>query len=260
MHEAQGATHIDILMYHSIADDPGPTSIAPDAFRMQIETLVELGYSAVPLADVPAWRAGERYFPEKSVIITFDDAFADFTEVAHPILRKAGFTATVFVPTAHLGGVENWYGTAARPRKLMRWEDVRALGEYGVDFGGHSLSHADLTSLAGEDLRAEIADCRDAIEQHVTRPVRCFAAPYGRINDAVRAEISRHYSVAAGVSFARANTQSDVFDLPRIEMYYYRDEQRWRDHLEGRGSLYMLARQALRGVRTALAGGPRREA
>jgi len=42
-------------------------------------------------------------FPKRSVLITFDDAYADFTETAWPILKRFELSATLFVPTAYPG-------------------------------------------------------------------------------------------------------------------------------------------------------------
>src|SRR5258708_32795391 len=39
--------------------------------------------------------------PNRAVLITFDDAYADFAETAWPILKRFGLPATMFVPTAY---------------------------------------------------------------------------------------------------------------------------------------------------------------
>jgi len=39
--------------------------------------------------------------PKRAVLITFDDAYADFAEIAWPILKRLGLPATMFVPTAY---------------------------------------------------------------------------------------------------------------------------------------------------------------
>jgi hypothetical protein len=92
------------------------------------------------------------------------------------------------------------------------------------------------------------------IEESAGCRVTCFAPPYGKTNPAVRAEVSRHYLAAVGTSMARAQRTSDVYDLPRIEMWYFRSKRRWRAYLEGGAHGYFTLRKALRRVR-ALAQG-----
>ncbi len=144
------AEHVDILMYHSISNGGGPTCIAPAVFAAHMEALAEAGASVVSLDDVAEWRAGKSAVPPKPVVITFDDGFCDFADVTYPILQKHGFGAIVYLPTDCMGGPENWSGANNPARPLMSWETVRDLAAEGIEFGGHSLTHADLMSLSGQ--------------------------------------------------------------------------------------------------------------
>ena len=87
------------------------------------------------------------------------------------------------------------------------------------------------------------------LEDCIGRPVTSFAAPYGRTNPAVRAEIRRHYQAAVGTGLARARPTSDLYDLPRIEMWYFRNPGLWRSHLIGGARGYFLLRQVRRRAR-----------
>lgn len=245
------AAEINVLMYHSISPATAPTCIAPETFRMQMGMLAECGYGTVTLSDFASWRRGERELPAKTAVITFDDGFADFASAAHPVLRDHGFTATVFLPTSRMGGAVNWDGDASQS-PLLSWDEIQALAEEGVEFGGHGLSHSDLTGLPPHDMQNEVRGPKQAIEEKLQRPVASFAPPYGRSTPAIREEIARNYEISLGVRFARARRDCDLFDVPRIEMFYYRDATRWRDHLTGRGETYFLARRFLRGARAAL--------
>jgi hypothetical protein len=79
-----------------------------------------------------------RYFP---VGLTFDDGYADFATTAVPILRRYGFTATVYVLADRLGGVNEWDQGAPRER-LMTAVQVRAVASAGMEVGFHGLRHA----------------------------------------------------------------------------------------------------------------------
>lgn len=242
---------IDVLMYHSISREPGPTSIAPEKFRGQMRALHECGFHCASLATVDDWYRAKSTLPERTVVLTFDDGFADFEEAAFPVLQEYGFSATVFLPTGRMGGVEDWYGANASPRRLMTWEQVQALAAHGIEFGGHSVTHADLARLEPRELEREIRQSQDTIAEKLGRPTRTFAPPYGSTNAAVQAELSRWSRVSVGTSLGRADRRSEIQDLPRIEMYYFSQPWLWRTYLRRRGDWYLRARQAARLARQA---------
>lgn len=245
-----GSAHALVLTYHSISDAPGPTSIPVDTFHMQMNTLAEAGFASMTLQDFLDWRSGAP--AERKVLITFDDAFLDYRNAAHPILTGHGFSALIFAPTGRLGRPEAWVGADDPARPLMTWEQVAELAADGVEFGSHSVSHADLTLLSPEDRRTEIEQSGADLSRRLGRPIRSFAAPYGRVNPAVLADLRGRYEVAFGTRLGRTRRTDDAVDVPRIEMHYFRDPARWRGFLEGRQG-YFQARRLLRGVRETAA-------
>jgi peptidoglycan/xylan/chitin deacetylase (PgdA/CDA1 family) len=241
---------IDVLMYHSISSEAGPTSISARVFSTQIELLRKAGYTSVSLTRLPEWQADPSCLPHRSVVITFDDGFQDFSDVAFPILQRNGFTATVFVPTGRLGSPENWYGANAQPRPLMDWSTVIELSKAGIEFGGHSVTHADLSALAEPELREEIATSQADLASRLGMPTQTFAPPYGRTSARVRRELARHSRVSVGTQLGRMTPKSDIHDCPRIEMFYFQNPVMWRSYLERRADWYLLARRAARHIRS----------
>lgn len=241
-----------VLTYHSISDAGGPTSIPPAVFAMQMEALAEAGYRSQTLDGFLVWHEGGTA-EDRQALITFDDAFADFAEGAFPVLQRHGYSALVFVPTQRLGKAEAWIGANDPARPLMDWEQVRSLASRGIEFGGHSRTHTDLTTLDSGACEQEIAGCADDLAERIGRPVESFAAPYGHVSPAVVSMIGRYYRAGFGTRFALARPGLDRFDLPRIEMHYFRRRSHWAGFLAGRRGYFRL-RQGLRAAR-ALAGG-----
>jgi peptidoglycan/xylan/chitin deacetylase (PgdA/CDA1 family) len=104
-----------VLTYHRIAgaDDPAPSSgtvsATPEAFARQVE-LLAAEFRPVSLGDLLDRAGGGPALPRRAVLVTFDDAYADFATTAWPILRAAGVPATLFVPTAAPdAGVPFWW-------------------------------------------------------------------------------------------------------------------------------------------------------
>ncbi|MFN0114152.1 MAG: polysaccharide deacetylase family protein [Paracoccaceae bacterium] len=243
---------VDILMYHSISDRGGPTAIAPDIFAMQIKVLAASGVPVLTMDDAAEGLAGQATLPPRSVVITFDDGFQDFADTAWPILKSRGFRPLVYLPTGFVGRAEGWKGIAAPPRPLMSWPAIRALAAEGVLFGGHTVSHPDLTALSDEVLAAELTVSQRQIEDRLGRRVRHFAPPYGLTTPATRARIAKVYATSCGTVLGSAAPGANPHNLPRIEMFYFQDRATWARHLAGRGTLYLTRRRALRAVRAAV--------
>lgn len=242
---------VDILMYHSVSDAGGPTSIAPAVFRRQMEAIVESGVPVLTMDDVAAGAAARISAP-RAVVLTFDDALADFAATAWPIMERFGFRPTVYVPTGHVGRREGWAGSHDPALPLMDWPDIRALHEAGVLFGSHTVSHADLNTLDKSALVPELQVSRRELEDRLGQPVQHFAPPYGRARKSVRQAIAAEYATSVSTRLGSATAADDLLDLPRVEMFYFTDAGRWREHLSGRGGGYMRRRRLLRAVRQSL--------
>jgi len=81
-----------VLTYHRVKDAPG--------FEAQMQHLANR-YAVVSADAVRAARRRERPLPPRAVMITFDDAYRNFGEVAWPILRRLDLPVMLFVPTAY---------------------------------------------------------------------------------------------------------------------------------------------------------------
>ena len=243
--------HIEVLMYHSISDAGGPTSIPTPVFAAQMQALSDSGYHVAEFADLVTWRDGTDTLPPKTAIITFDDGFLDFRDAAWPILSKLNFPAIVFLPTDCMGAIESWPGANDPPRPLMSWSDISALHKDGAGFGSHSLDHANLTQLDKERLNLQLRQSRNHLQDALGEPVDAFAAPYGAVNKTVRDAIADYYDIAAGTRLGRAEFSVDIFDVPRLEMHYFRDIALWRKYLDGDADNYLTMRKLARNVRQA---------
>jgi peptidoglycan/xylan/chitin deacetylase (PgdA/CDA1 family) len=137
-------------------------------------------------------------------------------------------------------------------RPLLDWRDAQALAADGLELAGHGLTHADLTALDRGQAMREIADARTRLEERIGVGVAGFAPPYGRSTPALRAEIARHYQWSAGTRMRLAVAGDDVFDLPRIEMWVFRNPARWRSFVTRGWTPYFAARAAVRALREAL--------
>ena len=106
-----------ILLYHRVATldtDPQLLSVTPDHFAEHLEYLSE-HYNPISLSEMhQALKAGK--IPDKSVVITFDDGYADNLWNAKPLLEKHGIPATVFVTSSSVGSDREFW-----------WDDLERL-------------------------------------------------------------------------------------------------------------------------------------
>lgn len=170
-----------VLMYHSVqpyTEDPYLVTVQPPRFEQQMRWLSRRGWRGVSMAELLAARAAGA---GKGLIgLTFDDGYADFAEHALPVLRRYGFTATVFVIAGRLGGDNAW--DPAGPRKpLLGADQVRRLAEAGVEVGSHGLQHVSLTAAHGA-LAAETGGSRRILQDITGQPASGFCYPYGHFD------------------------------------------------------------------------------
>lgn len=179
-----------ILTYHRIAVD-GPPALerwrtSPAAFDAQLRHLRDTGWHGVSLQRLRAALHWGEPLPERSVMLTFDDATRDFLDDAVPLLHRYGFPATLFVPTGHVAGVAAWDATHGDPAPLLNWDELRLLRHCDVAIGAHGVTHRPLTVLGPAELIGELAGSRFHIEQELGQPVTSIAYPYGAFDPVIR--------------------------------------------------------------------------
>jgi peptidoglycan/xylan/chitin deacetylase (PgdA/CDA1 family) len=209
---------VPILMYHEVAartDTPSRLAVPPGAFAAQLAHLHAARYHPITMSTLTAGLAGRGELPERPVVLTFDDGFADFHETALPLLQRYGFAATVFVTT---GWIED-SGSAARrrPGRMLTWRQVLEAAAAGVEIGAHSHTHPQLDQLRAPQLTSELGDSQALLEDRLGGPVRALAYPYGYSNARVRhAARAAGYEHACAVGNALAGAAADRFALPRL--------------------------------------------
>jgi peptidoglycan/xylan/chitin deacetylase (PgdA/CDA1 family) len=202
-----------VLMYHSVqpyTEDPYLVTVRPPRFEQQMRWLSRRGLRGVSVAELLAARSAGT--GKGLVGLTFDDGYADFAEYALPVLRRYGFTATVFVIAGRLGGDNAW--DPAGPRKpLLDAAQVAALAEAGVEIGSHGLKHVSLPAEHGV-LAAETGGSRRILQDITGQPASGFCYPYGHLDAEVVAAVRD-----AGYDYGCAIWPSDYAGrhaLPRI--------------------------------------------
>jgi len=209
---------VPLLMYHHITDNLNGSSlaklrVAPRRFARQLDWLLDHGYQAATLS-----HALSPDPPVKPVAITFDDGYADFYDQAWPLLQERSMAATVFLVTGGVDGLNKWDRDKGEPEEpLLSRAQILELAAQGVEFGGHSHNHHDLTALDDRRLMREITGCQKALTDLLGKPARVFSYPYGLFNDQVRQATSRAgFTMACTTRPGMIVRATDRLCLPRI--------------------------------------------
>ena len=212
--EAAEASGVFLLYHHIATDTPQITSTSPADFDAHLEWLATHGYNVWSASRLVAGlRAGT--VPERTVTITFDEAYANLLENAAPRLAARDWPFTVFVSTEPIG-----------QRGYLTWSDLREVIRMGGEVGNHTVSHAHLPRrLDGESkdawrtrVEAEIDLASDAIETRLGVTPTLFAYPYGEYSSDVQSMVITKGLTAFGQQSGAAGASSDFSVLPRFSL------------------------------------------
>lgn len=213
-----GYQTVPILCYHRFGDKvPSPLSLPPDIFESQMNYLSRNGYRTITPDDLLAFLEYRRRIPAKSVLITIDDGYGSAYDIAYPILRKYGFTATLFIYTDYIGV----------SKSALTWAKLKEMKAAGFSVGSHTVSHADLTlrregeSEASESYRIEreLALSKRIIDGKLGQDTLFISFPYGRYNrDVLRLAKKTGYKLAASVKRGGNPFFSDPYTLHRDQI------------------------------------------
>lgn len=205
------ADWVPVLLYHQVVEqlpaaDPFGNCVLASDFEAQLRWLAARGHRSTTLERVAEALSGGEPVPRRSVVITFDDGYAGNLEVAWPILRRHGFTATVFAVSGSLGGWNEFDGgLGCAPARMLTVEQLRRLHREGAEIGSHSVTHPPaLTELDAHALRSELVDSRARLESVLDDAVTVFSYPHSQVDARVEAAVAEagYRAAAAGVGTA----------------------------------------------------------
>lgn len=199
---AAGESSVIVLLYHQFKPAGEPISpkfqwtMHADTFESEMKYIHDNGYNVISMADLLKFLHHEGTVPPRAVVITIDDGYKSAVVYAAPILKKYGFPWTFFIYPDFI--------TVGEGPGAASWNDLLQLQAEGVDIESHSMTHPNLKLHRHEvlvngkkvlkDLNAqeyadwlknETAGSKAVLEQHLGKPVTCFAYPYGEYNTQV---------------------------------------------------------------------------
>ncbi|EMM77861.1 polysaccharide deacetylase family protein [Leptospira santarosai] len=200
---------VPVLCYHHLAPEGGPMggyNLHPNLLEEQFKFLKAAGYNTVRLDQFYAYINGKKPsdFPERPILLTFDDGSKTHLEVLVPLLKKYGFTASIFIYPSIISSGKKYY---------MTWDQLRKALDSGVlDLGSHSLYHPKLPIMSRALIRKQLAESKQILETKTGRKVIDLAYPFGLFDPRVIEE-------AKAIGYRMAFTVNPGKNLPGTPVY-----------------------------------------
>lgn len=201
-------TWVPVLLYHRVMPrlaerDPVGNCISTAAFEDHLRWLARRGFRSMTVSELAMSAILGRGEHGLRFVITLDDGYEDNYLYALPLLKRYGFTATVFVVTDTIGGSNSFDAEIDVERtRMLSSGQIRALATSGIEIGSHTCSHPhSLPELPEVEMRWQIGRSRQVLEEIIGRPVRSFSYPRSRVSPRVEAAIADagYHAACAGV-------------------------------------------------------------
>ncbi|MBF0556227.1 MAG: polysaccharide deacetylase family protein [Nitrospirae bacterium] len=220
---------IPVLMYHHVNTAGSFITVGMRNFERQMAFLKEHGYRTINTADLEDILTG-RAAAKNTVMITFDDGWADNWLYAYPILRKYGLKAVFFAVTSwvHDGGIRH-PGTAIPSHKeckakvagglakevAMSWDELREMEAGGlIDVQSHTHTHKKIDEGG---VYEDLSQSKGLIEARLGKKCQALCWPWGiynvnYIDSALRAGFRLLFTTELGTN----TYKSDPLKIKRV--------------------------------------------
>jgi peptidoglycan/xylan/chitin deacetylase (PgdA/CDA1 family) len=192
-------------MYHRFDENKYPsTNIQMNIFLQQIQLIKDLNYDFIHPQNF------EKNFnipkKQKKILITIDDAFQSFYEVAWPFLKENKIPFILFVSTEPVGN-----------KGYMTWDQIKEVEQESFAIiGHHSHSHDYLIDVSNEDFIKDIEIANKIFTEKIGYIPSLFSYPFGEYSEFMRQYISKNFTYAFGQHSGVIDVNKEKFQLPRF--------------------------------------------
>ena len=183
-------------------------AVTASSFEYQMSFLKRHGFQVISFDDfVKGIKAGHS-FNRNTVVLQFDDGYEDNYIYAFPILKKYGFSATIFLVSDNIG-----------TPGFLTWDQIKEMEKYNIIMGAHTRHHVYLPRVDAARAQDEIAGSKKVIEDHLGHQIDYFAYPTGGFSeDTERLVQEAGYKAAVTTNRGKHYFDEDLYELKRIHM------------------------------------------
>jgi len=192
-------------MYHRFDEKKYPsTNIQMNIFKKQLEIITNNNLKFInPIEFADNFDSPKS---EKKILLTIDDAFLSFYEVAWPYLKKNKIPFILFISTKPVGN----FG-------YMNWSQIKEIEkEDFVLIGNHSHSHEYLTDYKFEYFKKDIDKSIKIFKNKLGYNPIFFSYPFGEYSLEQKNYINQKFDYAFGQHSGVIDLNKDKYELPRF--------------------------------------------
>ena len=192
-------------MYHRFDENKYPsTNIKMEVFVKQIEMIKNANYEFYDIQEfIDNFNQPKN---KKKILITIDDAFSSFYEIAWPFLKKNRIPFILFVSTEPVGN-----------KGYMTWDQIREIEQESYGYiGHHSHTHDYLIEKSEEDFIKDIEMASKIFLKELGYVPNLFSYPFGEYSKFMKDYISENFSFAFGQHSGVIDLNKDKYELPRF--------------------------------------------
>jgi peptidoglycan/xylan/chitin deacetylase (PgdA/CDA1 family) len=132
----------------------------------------------------------------ESVVITFDDAYGNFHQMAWPILKDLGLPTLLYVPVGFVDGKRPGPISTAKNLPACTWEALREMVDEGLAIGSHGVRHENLLRMGVKEALFEIGESKKRLEGELATGVTSFCYPQAKWNPQLEGWVKKVYESA----------------------------------------------------------------
>ncbi len=193
------------IMYHRFDENKYPsTNIQMDVFLEHIKLIKDFNYEFIhPNEFQKKFNIPKE---QKKILLTIDDAFQSFYDVAWPYLKENKIPFILFVSTEPVGN-----------RGYMTWDQIKEVKkENFVVIGHHSHSHKYLIEKSDKNFIKDIEKANSIFYEKIKYVPKMFSYPFGEYSEFMRNYISNNFAFAFGQHSGVIDVNKEKFQLPRF--------------------------------------------
>jgi len=120
--------------------------------------------------------------------ILFDDGYESVYDIAFPLMQKYGFIGLVFPVVNYIGKMNDWdvTFTSINRAKHLDSDQISTLTDNGWEIGSHGLTHTAFTSLPSDELKIELQQSKQILEDIINKKVISITPPFSRWNNRIK--------------------------------------------------------------------------
>lgn len=214
--ELLGRDYVTALGLHDIELETNDSiTVSLEKFMCFVKNISNNGFKLCSMKDYLLLPYKER---ENYIVCTFDDGYKNVKTYALPVLKKYGFTATIFVCTEYFGQDNSWNYKDTKIRSHMTREEIVELAHCGWEIGSHGQTHRNLLKLFETDVEKELSVSKKIIESVSGSTVISYAYPYGDFNKHILKLVKKYYQYAFAVDRGGSSIISDNLQIRRYDI------------------------------------------